>query len=88
MLGGLAATVISVSVSIEVAGAHAYPEFYNHIQVHNKTPLTNNMGLETILSQSVDGRMEFVRDEKHLDPFGDVEAACVASGSTPSARCT
>jgi len=38
--------------------------------VHNRTPLTNNMGLQTILSQSYSGRMEFVRDEKLLDPFG------------------
>ena len=58
-------------VSVGVAGAHAYPEFYKHIQVHNKTPLTNNMGLETILSQSVAGRMEYMRDEKLLDPFAE-----------------
>jgi hypothetical protein len=71
MLGGLAATVILVSVSIGVAGKEAYPAFYKHIQVHNRTPLTNNMGLETILSQSVAGGMEYTRDEKQLDPFAD-----------------
>jgi len=71
MLGGIAATVILVSVSIKVAGAHSYPEFYKHIQVHNKTPLTNNMGLETILSQSVEGGMEYTRDEKQIDPFAE-----------------
>jgi hypothetical protein len=71
MLGGLAATIILVSVSIGVAGKESYPEFYKHIQVHNRTPLTNNMGLETILSQSVSGGMEYTRDEKQLDPFAD-----------------
>ena len=69
MLGGIAATAILVPVSIAFAGVHSYPEFYKHIQVHNKTPLTNNMGLETVLSQSYEGRMEVVRDEKLLDPF-------------------
>jgi hypothetical protein len=69
MLGGIAATAILVPVSIAFAGADSYPAFYKHIQVHNNTPLTNNMGLATILAQSYEGRMEVVRDEKLLDPF-------------------
>jgi hypothetical protein len=71
MLGGLGATALLVSISIAVAGPQSYPEFYHHIQVHNKTPLTNNMGLQTVLAHGYDGRMEFVRDEKHVDPFDD-----------------
>jgi hypothetical protein len=59
MLGGIVA----------FAGADSYTAFYKHIQVHNHTPLTNNMGLATILAQSYEGRMEVVRDEKLLDPF-------------------
>ncbi len=70
MAGGIAATVLLVSISIGVAGKEAYPEFYKHIQVHNHTPLTNNMGLATVLSQSPSGRMVKVRDEKLLDAFG------------------
>ena len=70
MLGGLSATILLVGISASVAGWKSYPEFYKHIQVHNRTPLTNNMGFETLLSQSYAGRMEFVRDEKLLDPFG------------------
>jgi hypothetical protein len=69
MMGGIAATAILVPLSIAMAGADSYPAFYKHIQVHNNTPLTNNMGLATILAQSYDGRMEVVRDEKLLDPF-------------------
>ena len=69
MTGGLVATALLVSVSVGVAGKHAYPEFYKHIQVHNHTPLTNNMGLATVLSQSPSGRMKYVRDEKLLDAF-------------------
>ena len=71
MAGGLAATVVLVSISIAVAGWRSYPEFFHHIQVHNTTPLTNNVGLQTVLAHSYDGRMEFVQDEKHLDPFDD-----------------
>jgi hypothetical protein len=70
-LGGLAATAIVVSISAGIAGWRSYPEFYHHIQVHNNTPLTNNMGLATILAQSYSGRMEYVRNEKHLDAFDD-----------------
>jgi hypothetical protein len=69
MLGGIAATAILVPLSIAFAGASSYPEFYKHIQVHNNTPLTNNMGLATVLAQGYEGRMEVVRDEKLLDPF-------------------
>jgi hypothetical protein len=68
-LGGIAATAILVPLSIAFTGASAYPEFYRHIQVHNHTPLTNNMGLATVLAQGYEGRMEVVRDEKLLDPF-------------------
>jgi hypothetical protein len=69
MVGGLIATVVLLGVSGAVAGWRAYPEFYHHIQVHNHTPLTNNMGLQTILAQSREGGMEYTRDEKQLDPF-------------------
>jgi hypothetical protein len=69
MAGGLIATFVLVGISGAVAGWRAYPEFYHHIQVHNHTPLTNNMGLQTIFAQSPEGGMEFVRDEKQLDPF-------------------
>jgi hypothetical protein len=71
VVGGLATTAVLVPVSIAVAGARAYPEFYHHIQVHNTTPVTNNMGLQTLLAHSYAGRMEFVRSEKHVDPFDD-----------------
>jgi len=71
MVGGLAATAIFVGGSAGVAGWRSYPEFYHHIQVHNHTPLTNNMGLATVLAQSYSGRMEFVRNEKHVDAFDD-----------------
>ncbi len=68
--GGAIASVVLVGVSVGVSGVDSYPEFYHHIQVHNHTPLTNNMGLPTLLEHSWKGRMEFARDEKLVDPFG------------------
>jgi hypothetical protein len=74
MLGGVVATMALVSLSAAVAGRDSYPEFYRHILVHKHTPLTNNMGLETILSQSYDGRQEFAASDKLVDPFERWEA--------------
>jgi hypothetical protein len=71
--GGALATVALVSISVAVAGADAYGGFYRHILVHKNTPLTNNMGLETVLSQSYEGRSAFTRDEKKVDPFEEWE---------------
>lgn len=68
-MGGVLATAILVGVSIGVAGTGSYKEFWRHINVHNSTPLTNNMGLRTMLSHSLSGRMKFTRDEKLMDPF-------------------
>jgi hypothetical protein len=68
ILGGIAATALLVSISVAVAGASAYPEFYRHIQVHKHTPLSNNMGLETVLSQSYAGRMASSWNMKAVDP--------------------
>jgi hypothetical protein len=68
LLGGICASAVLVPVSIAVTGANAYPEFYRHIQVHKHTPLTNNMGLETVLSQSYAGRMSFSWNPKAVDP--------------------
>jgi hypothetical protein len=68
LLGGIAGTAILVSISVAVTGPGAYVDFYKHIQVHKHTPLTNNMGLETVLSQSYDGRMALLTDPKAMDP--------------------
>jgi hypothetical protein len=70
-LGGIVAAVALFGISVGVAGWRAWPEFVHHIGVHNSTPLTNNMGLPTVLAHSYAGRMEFVRNEKHLDAFDD-----------------
>ena len=67
--GGIVATVLLVGVSIGVTGKESYKDFWAHINVHNSTPLTNHMGLKTIVSHGYEGRMQFTRDEKLMDPF-------------------
>ena len=69
MWGGLAATVLLVAISMGIAGVRSYSEFYEHIQVHNQTGLTNNMGLTTLLQYSNAGRMKFAQNAKAVDPF-------------------
>jgi len=58
-----------IPASVVVAGPNAYKEFISHIKVHNRTPLTNHMGLETILVHNWDGRMRFTRDATLDDAF-------------------
>ena len=48
---------------------NAYKEFAAHISVHKHTPLTNHMGLPTILTHTWEGRMRFTRDDNLDDAF-------------------
>jgi hypothetical protein len=63
--GGLLATAVLVVVSLATFGEGSYTDFWRHIHVHNSTPLPNHMGLKTIFSHSLDGRM------KHDLHFGE-----------------
>ncbi len=68
--GSLVALGTLVPLSIMTAGGtEAYKEFYQHIQVHKDTPLTNHMGLPTILTHTWEGRMRFTRDDNLDDAF-------------------
>jgi hypothetical protein len=58
-----------IPASVVVTGPESYREFIAHIRVHNRTPLTNHMGLETILVHNWSGRMRFTRDSTLDDPF-------------------
>jgi hypothetical protein len=60
---------ILIPASVVVTGPDAYVEFIQHIGVHKNTPLTNHMGLETMLSHDWDGRMRFSRNDTLDDPF-------------------
>lgn len=67
--GVLVAVAVLVPASMAVTGPHAYKEFAAHIGLHKDTPLTNHMGLETMLVHDWDGRMVFSRDDRLDDPF-------------------
>ena len=74
LVGGCAiAVAVLVPASMAVTGgAGAYKEFVQHtLKVHNNTPLTNHMGLETMLVHDWNGRMRFTRDDNLDDPFKD-----------------
>ncbi len=68
--GAAAATALLGMASVAVAGPESYVGFVEHIELHHRTPATNNMGLSTILSFTPDGRAELTRDPKALDEFG------------------
>jgi hypothetical protein len=68
--GAALASVILIGGSVAVAGAESYPGFVRHIELHHRTPLTNNMGLQVLLSFSAAGRAEHARTPDALDEFG------------------
>lgn len=71
LIGGcLVAAAVLIPASCLTAGVDSYKQFFGHtIKVHNSTPLTNHMGLETMLVANWDGRMRFLRDDNMDDPF-------------------
>lgn len=84
LLGGTLAAAVLLPLSIKVAGPTSYQDFYRHtLEVHDRTPLTNHMGLRVLISQKLpfeipalgintgpaSGRMKYTRDEKLTDAF-------------------
>jgi len=63
------ATLVPASLVV-VGGTEAYKDFYEHtLHTHQRTPLTNTMGLETMVEHDWAGRMRFTRDDNLDDPF-------------------
>ncbi len=68
--GSLIAFAVLVPASMATTGgAKTYKDWWAHIQSHKHTPLTNHMGLPTILSHNWDGRMRFTRNNNLDDAF-------------------
>ena len=66
----MAAGILIPASVIATGGANTYYEFYNHtLRTHQTTPLTNHMGLETMVVHNWDGRMRFTRNNNLDDPF-------------------
>jgi hypothetical protein len=68
-VGGLLATAVLMVASLATFGEGSYKDFWQHIRVHNSTPLPNHMGLKTIFAHSPEGRMQVTRDEALADPL-------------------
>jgi hypothetical protein len=67
--GAALAIAVLVPASMAVTGKDSYRAFADHIALHKDTPLTNHMGLETMLVHDWQGRMVFSRDDRLDDPF-------------------
>jgi hypothetical protein len=67
--GAALVSVMLITASMAVAGPRSYLGFLEHIELHHRTPLTNNMGLSILLSYTNAGRAEFTRDKTLLDEF-------------------
>jgi hypothetical protein len=70
ILGAVCALGLLVPLSMATTGGvQTYKDFAHHISLHKKTPLTNHMGLPTILSHNWSGRMRFTRNDNLDDAF-------------------
>lgn len=71
VLGALLATAILVPGSLIAArgGVEVYQEFAINTQKHSDTPLTNHMGLRTVLSWRPWSNAKSLKDESLVDPF-------------------
>jgi hypothetical protein len=56
------------ATSCAVSGVGSYPAFVQHIRLHQGTPLTNNMGLEMLITHDWDARLRFTTDDRFDDP--------------------
>jgi len=67
--GGIWGLVVLCTASVAINGWEAHPEFLSNTLKHSETPLTNHMGLPTILSYrpSLVGR--FTKDSSIDDPW-------------------
>jgi hypothetical protein len=70
LAGCIIAGGLLVPASVVATTPNSYLDFFKHtIATHNHTPLTNHMGLETMLVHTWEGRMRFTRDDNLDDPF-------------------
>jgi hypothetical protein len=76
ILGAAVATAILVPVSSMVAGGfQAWPEFVRNTAKHAATPLTNNMGLHTVVAFRWESRQKVMYDPSQADPFHNFREA-------------
>ena len=87
VLGAAAAVAIMVPVSSMVAGGfQAWPEFVTNTRKHAGTPLTNNMGLPTIIGFRWETRQKVAYDPTKDDPFHEFREARKQAAHGPFGR--
>ncbi len=70
LLGGVLAAAVLIPVSIKVCGRDSYQHFYEHThKTHDRTPLTNHMGLRVLVSQDFKSRAIYTKNDRLADPF-------------------
>jgi len=76
VLGAVVAVAILVPASSYVAGGFsAWPAFLQNIEKHESTPLTNNMGLRTVVAFRWDTRQKVTFNPNDIDPFREFREA-------------
>jgi hypothetical protein len=66
----IAALLVPVSL-VTSNGVSSYVDFYKNSQKHNKTPLTNYMGLKTVMIYRPSEVGRFLKKDKLEDPWGE-----------------
>jgi hypothetical protein len=83
LIGGTLAAIVLVGGSVALVGRDSYKQFYSRIELHDKIPLTNHMGLRVLVGHRLEclvpgfpgcegkasGRMKYVKDDSARDPF-------------------
>jgi len=75
LIGGVLAAAVLIPVSLAVAGKDSYQGFLEHtLTVHDRTPVTNHMGLRVLVAHKFgtgveSGRMKYTKDTTLVDPF-------------------
>ncbi|HTV17535.1 MAG TPA: hypothetical protein VMG12_02660 [Polyangiaceae bacterium] len=64
ILGSALSGALLFGASCAVSGVDSYRAFVAHIALHKDTPLTNNMGLEMLITASWSGRMQATIDSR------------------------
>jgi Ca2+/Na+ antiporter len=69
IMGGVLGLVVLCTASIAVNGVDAHPQFLTNTLKHSETPLTNHMGLPTVLSYLPSKVGRFTKDSSLDDPW-------------------
>ena len=69
--GGLIGLLILCSASVAVNGLEAHPQFLGNTLKHAETPLTNHMGLPTLMSYRPSKVGRFTKDPSLEDPWAN-----------------